>query len=151
MQRKDHTLDIGIVGQLSPKIAEAHGLPPQDAVYVAELNLDAVLDWITLGDTIVVKPLPRYPSIVRDLSILVNADLPAERVRDTIRAAAPATLERIGEFDRYQGKGIPEHSYSLSLRLTFRAADRTLTDAEVQQATDKIVAALQSVHGATLR
>jgi phenylalanyl-tRNA synthetase beta chain len=151
VQRKDHALDIGIVGQVSPKIADAHGLPPQDAVYVAELNLDAVLDWIALGDTIVVKPLPRYPSIVRDLSILVNADLPAERVRDTIRAAAPATLERIGEFDRYQGKGIPEHSYSLSLRLTFRAADRTLTDAEVQQATDKIVAALQSVHGATLR
>jgi phenylalanyl-tRNA synthetase beta chain len=143
--------DIGAVGQVAPEIAEAHGLPPQDVIYVAELNLDVVLDWITLGDAIVVKSLPRYPSVVRDLSILVNADLPAARVRDTIRAAAPATLERIGEFDRYQGKGIPEHSYSLSLRLTFRAPDRTLTDAEVQQATDKIVAALASVHGAALR
>jgi phenylalanyl-tRNA synthetase beta chain len=147
----DMLCDIGVVGQIAPRIAEAHGLPPQDALYVAELNLDAALDWITLGDAIVVKSLPRYPSVVRDLSILVNADLPAARVRDTIRAAAPATLERIGEFDRYQGKGIPEHSYSLSLRLTFRAADRTLTDAEVQQATDKIVAALASVHGAALR
>jgi phenylalanyl-tRNA synthetase beta chain len=143
--------EIGIVGQLAPKIAEQHDLPPQDAVFVAELNLDAVADWITLGDTIAATPLPRYPSIVRDLSILVNADLPAARVRDTIRAAAPATLERIGEFDRYQGKGIPEHSYSLSLRLTFRAPDRTLTDAEVQQATEKIIATLASVHGATLR
>ncbi len=147
-----HTLrDIGIVGQIAPRIAEAHGLPARDAVYVAELNLDAVLDWITLADAISVKPLPVYPSVVRDLSILLNADLPAARVRDTIRAAAPATLERIGEFDRYQGKGIPEHSYSLSLRLTFRAPDRTLTDAEVQQATDKIIAALASVYGAVLR
>src|SRR5262249_19483501 len=147
-----HSLcEVGVVGLVAPKIAEAHGLPPQDAVFVAELNLDAVADWITLGDAIQVKPLPRYPSIVRDLSILVNADLPAARVRDTIRAAAPATLERIGEFDRYQGKGIPDHAYSLSLRLTFRAADRTLTDAEVQQATDTIVDALKSVHGATLR
>jgi phenylalanyl-tRNA synthetase beta chain len=143
--------EIGIVGQLAPKIAEQHGLPPQDVLFVAELNLDAVADWITLGDAIAAKPLPRYPSIVRDLSILVNADLPAARVRDTIRAAAPATLERIGEFDRYQGKGIPEHAYSLSLRLTFRAPDRTLTDAEVQQATEKIIAMLASVHGATLR
>jgi phenylalanyl-tRNA synthetase beta chain len=143
--------EIGMVGQLAPKVAEQHGLPPQDAVFVAELNLDAVADWIALGDTIAARPLPRYPSIVRDLSILVNADLPAARVRDTIRAAAPATLERIGEFDRYQGKGIPEHSYSLSLRLTFRAPDRTLTDAEVQQATEKIIATLASVHGATLR
>jgi phenylalanyl-tRNA synthetase beta chain len=110
-----------------------------------------VIDWIDLGDAIAATPPPRYPSVVRDLSILVNADLPAARVRDTIRAAAPATLERIGEFDRYQGKGIPEHSYSLSLRLTFRAPDRTLTDAEVQQATDKIVEALATVHGAALR
>jgi phenylalanyl-tRNA synthetase beta chain len=143
--------DIGVAGQIAPRIAEAHGLPARDAVYVAELNLDAVLDWITLGDAITVRPLPVYPSVVRDLSILVNADLPAARVRDTIRAAAPATLERIGEFDRYQGKGIPEHSYSLSLRLTFRAPDRTLTDAEVQQATEKIIATLASVHGAVLR
>jgi phenylalanyl-tRNA synthetase beta chain len=147
-----HTLrDIGIVGQLAPKTADAHGLPAQDAIFVAELNLDAVLDWITLGDAIVVKPLNPYPSIVRDLSILVNADLPAARVRDTIRAAAPATLERIGEFDRYQGKGVPEHACSLSLRLTFRAPDRTLTDAEVQQAMDTILARLASVHGATQR
>jgi len=145
------TREIGIVGQLTPQAAESRGLPAQDPVYIAELNLDAVLDWIALGDAITVTPLPRYPSVVRDLSILVNADLPAARVRDTIRAAAPATLERVVEFDRYQGKGIPEHSYSLSLRLTFRAPDRTLTDAEVQQATDKIVATLTSVHGATLR
>jgi len=145
------TRDIGIVGQLTPEIVEARGLPGHEPVFVAELDLDAVLDWTSLGDRFVTRPLPRHPSSVRDLSISVAADLPAGAVRDTIRAAAPAFLERIAEFDRYQGKGVAEGRCSLSLRLTFRAADRTLTDAEVQQAVDAIVAALAAAHGATLR
>jgi phenylalanyl-tRNA synthetase beta chain len=57
----------------------------------------------------------------------------------------------VREFDRYQGKGMPDGRVSLSLRLTFRAADRTLTDAEVQQAVDAIVEALAREHGAVLR
>jgi phenylalanyl-tRNA synthetase beta chain len=57
----------------------------------------------------------------------------------------------VREFDRYQGKGVPEGSTSLSLRLTFRDAERTLTDAEVQQAMDTIVGALAASHGAVLR
>jgi phenylalanyl-tRNA synthetase beta chain len=85
------------------------------------------------------------------VSILVDAMLPSETVRATIRRAAPDTLIRVREFDRYQGKGIPEGRVSLSLRLTFRSSDRTLTDAEVQAATDAIVAALRDAHGAVQR
>ena len=55
------------------------------------------------------------------------------------------------DFDRCQGKSLPDGKVSLSLRLTFRAAERTLTDAEVQNATDAILAALAAAHGATLR
>ena len=88
---------------------------------------------------------------MRDISILVDEGLPAERVRGTIRAAAPETLVRIDEFDRYKGKGIPEGRYSLSLRLTFRSPDRTLTDAEVQQAMDQVLDALVREHGAVQR
>ena len=54
-------------------------------------------------------------------------------------------------FDRYTGKGVPDGRVSLSLRLTFQAADRTLTDAEVQQSVETIVAALVREHGAALR
>ena len=54
-------------------------------------------------------------------------------------------------FDRYQGKGVPEGAVSLSVRLTFQAADRTLTDAEVQQSFDTILAALVREHGAVQR
>jgi len=57
----------------------------------------------------------------------------------------------VREFDRYQGKGVPEGKVSLALRLTFRAADRTLTDGEVQAAMDAVLAALVSEHGAVQR
>ena len=57
----------------------------------------------------------------------------------------------VHEFDRYEGQGIPAGRLSLAFRLTFRAADRTLTDSEVQRAMDAIVAALESAHQAALR
>jgi phenylalanyl-tRNA synthetase beta chain len=98
-----------------------------------------------------VSSLPRYPSIVRDISMLVDDTLPAAAVRGTIRSAAPSTLASIAEFDRYQGKGVPEGRVSLSLRLTFRAPDRTLTDDEADAATDTIVQALRSTHDAERR
>jgi phenylalanyl-tRNA synthetase beta chain len=98
-----------------------------------------------------VTALPRQPAMIRDLSFFIDAGLPAAAVRGTIRANAPATLVEVREFDRYEGKGVPEGRVSLSIRLTFRDPDRTLTDAEVQQAVDAIVKALTTAHGATLR
>jgi phenylalanyl-tRNA synthetase beta chain len=77
--------------------------------------------------------------------------LPAETVRGTIRAAAPETLVSVREFDRYQGKGVPEGRVSLSLRLTFRSLERTLTDAEVETAMKKILDALKDAHSVIQR
>jgi phenylalanyl-tRNA synthetase beta chain len=141
---------VGVVGQLAPAIADAHGLPSNDAVYVAEIDLDAA-DAIAPKEEGRVEPLPRYPSVTRDISILVDAALPAESVRATIRDAAPAILVQVREFDRYQGKGVPEGQVSLSLRLTFRASDRTLTDSEIQIVMDGILAALKERHAAQQR
>ena len=75
----------------------------------------------------------------------------AASVRGTIRSAAPATLVHTMEFDRYKGKGVPEDRVSLSLRLTFRSAERTLTDAEVDAAMERVVNALADTHGAVRR
>jgi phenylalanyl-tRNA synthetase beta chain len=75
----------------------------------------------------------------------------AAAVRHTVREAAPSTLVHVREFDRYQGKGVPDGKISLSLRFTFRASDRTLTDAEVQSAMDALVAALRDRHAAIQR
>jgi phenylalanyl-tRNA synthetase beta chain len=141
---------VGSVGALAANVVEAHGLPGSDPVFVAELDLDA-LERVAAGATLRVEPLPRYPSVTRDISMLVDDTLAAADIRGTIRDAAPATLVRVAEFDRYQGKGIPETKVSLSLRLTFRSSDRTLTDAEVQAAMDSVIAALKDRHEAVQR
>ena len=141
---------VGILGRLAPAIADAHGLPEHDPVYVAEIDLD-VVERVAPRAGIRVEPLPRYPSVTRDVALLVDETLPAATLRDTIRSAGPATLVRVREFDRYQGKGMPEGKISLALRLTFRSPDRTLTDAEVQAAMDAIVGALKNTHGAVQR
>jgi phenylalanyl-tRNA synthetase beta chain len=141
---------VGYIGLLSPAVAEQHGLSAADAVYAVELDLDAT-EAVVAEHTIRVEPLPRFPSVARDISILVDEALRAAEVRQTIREAAPATMVRVREFDRYQGKGVPEGKVSLALRLTFRSPDRTLTDTEVQKAMDDVVAALQTRHNAVQR
>jgi len=144
---------LGLVGQLLPAVADLRGLPRQDAVFVAELDLDA-LERARVAKSDATRPLPRFPFVVRDVSIVVSDALPAEIIRGTIQAAGPALaapLVAIRVFDRYQGKGVPDGSVSLSLRLTFQAADRTLTDAEVQRSFETILAALVREHQAVQR
>ena len=145
----DETRVLGKVGQLDPGFASARGLTGSDAVYVAELDLRP-LTTDTL-DHVQATPVPRYPSITRDLSVEIDDALPAARVRDTIRAAAGPALVSVKEIDRYQGTGIAAGAVSVSVRLTFRAPDRTLNDSEVQSATDEVVSALAHVHQAKLR
>ncbi|HUQ86366.1 MAG TPA: phenylalanine--tRNA ligase subunit beta [Vicinamibacterales bacterium] len=141
---------IGMFGQLAPAIAAARDLPAADEIYIGELDLDA-LSATAPAETLRAATLPRYPSVVRDLSILVADTLSAETVRGTIRSAAPQTLVGALEFDRYQGKGIPEGKISLSYRLTFQSPERTLTDDEVGVAMAKVIAALKQAHSAEQR
>jgi phenylalanyl-tRNA synthetase beta chain len=140
----------GWVGEIAPAVLQARGVPPGTIVYGGEIDLDALAD-ARIAGTRPIDPLPKYPSIVRDLSLVIDQRLPAADVRGTIRAHAPATLVSVREFDRYQGKGVPDGQVSLSVRLTFRDPDRTLTDTEVQRAIEAIVAALAREHQATLR
>jgi phenylalanyl-tRNA synthetase beta chain len=142
--------EAGVLGQIMPAIAEARGFPPGEALWAFELDADA-LGSAERGDSLRAESLPRFPSIVRDRSILVDAALPAASVRGTIRSAAPATLVHVIEFDRYRGKGVPEGRVSLSLRLTFRSPERTLTDAEIDAAMERIDGALAEAHGAVRR
>jgi phenylalanyl-tRNA synthetase beta chain len=141
---------IGALGQLLPSLAEARGMPAGEEVYVVELDMDALAACAPARE-LRAESLPKYPAIARDLSILVGEALPAAAVRGTIRSAAPEFLESIVEFDRYQGKGIPDGSVSLSVRLTFRSAARTLTDQEVEAAMTTIVTALEREHAAQRR
>jgi phenylalanyl-tRNA synthetase beta chain len=141
---------VGVVGLLVASESEKRGLPGGDEIYVTELDLDA-LDHQASGADTQARPLPRFPSIVRDISIVIDERLRSGQVRATIQRIAPDTLVSLAEFDRYKGQGIPEGRYSLSLRLTFRASDRTLTDADVQGAMERIMEALVRDHQAVQR
>lgn len=139
-----------MLGQIAPSLLDARGFPSNDALYAFELDVDAIAS-LQNGDDLRAASLPRFPSVVRDLSVLVDSTLPAAAVRGTIRSSAPPTLVDAIEFDRYLGKGVPDGRVSLSLRLTFRSSERTLTDAEVDAAMTGIVDALAARHGATRR
>jgi phenylalanyl-tRNA synthetase beta chain len=149
-RRDGVSVPFAVIGQLLPSIADSRGFPGVEEIFVAELDLQALFS-LAAGDELRAESLPRHPAIVRDVSILVSDGLPAATVRGTIRSSAPPTLVSIVEFDRYTGKGVPAGQVSLSLRLTFRAADRTLTDDEVQTAMETIVAALKRDLGAEQR
>jgi phenylalanyl-tRNA synthetase beta chain len=146
----DDEATVGVAGELDPRLAAARGLSHPGAIVAGEIAVDRLAALAGARAT-AMQPLARHPSIVRDLAILVSDRLPAADVRGTIRAHAPATLVAIREFDRYQGTGVPDGQVSLALRLTFRDAERTLTDADVQRAVEAIVAALERAHGAVLR
>ena len=140
---------LGEAGQLDPAFAATRGMTGLDPVYVAELDLRP----LHLGafDRLRAAPVPRYPSITRDISVEVDEALPAAQVRGTIRAAAGPTLVEVVEVDRYTGSGVAAGAVSLSVRLTFRAPDRTLTDTEVQRSTDTVLQALTETHHARQR
>jgi phenylalanyl-tRNA synthetase beta chain len=139
---------LGITGQLAPAVAGKFGIPETLPVYVAELNLETLF---ALPGPVRVSALPKFPSVVRDLSILVDDSVSAASMRQTIDDLQIAILEGRREFDRYHGKGIPDGRVSLSFRLTFRSPERTLTDTEVQTAVDSVLRALTERHGATQR
>ncbi len=141
---------VGVLGQIVPALLEARDLPAGEAAYALEFDLDALAAHAPAQVTLA-RTLPRHPSVVRDLALLVDDILSAATVRDTIRAASPPILVDVREFDRYQGAGIAAGKVSLAMRLTFQAADRTLTDAEVQAAVEGILAALTAQLGARQR
>jgi len=139
-----------VIGQIAPSLLDARGFPSAEELWAFELDVDALAELQSTGD-LRAESLPRFPSVVRDLSVLVDSSLPAAAVRGTIRSAAPSLLAHAIEFDRYRGKGVPDGRVSLSLRLTFRSPERTLTDVEVDEAMTRIVDALASAHGAVRR
>ncbi|HET9360207.1 MAG TPA: phenylalanine--tRNA ligase subunit beta [Vicinamibacterales bacterium] len=140
---------VGVAGRLAPDVGELLGLPAEVPAFVGELVLDTLSGF--RRSSIKASAPPRLPSVDRDISILVSDTMTARSVRDTVHGLAIPTLASLQEFDRYSGKGIPEGKISLSLRLTFRAPDRTLTDQEVQKAMDSVLKALEDQHGAVQR
>ncbi|HEU0052641.1 MAG TPA: hypothetical protein VFQ39_05665, partial [Longimicrobium sp.] len=119
-----------------------------DAVLVLEARLPtAAVD----RRAIAYRPLPTQPASERDLALLAPYAVLATELEETIRSAAGELLEAVFPFDLYEGKGLPEGTRSVAWRLRFRAADRTLTDAEVDASVDRALRALEERHGVRRR
>lgn len=121
---------VGVVGELHPTVSAEADLPGR--VYVAELDLDAVL--ASAGQRITAESLSSYPAATQDVSLVVDAKVTAGEVADALRAGAGELLESLRLVDDYRGQGVPEGQKSLTYALRFRAEDRTLTQAEATDA-----------------
>lgn len=139
---------IGTVAQVSPDIAE--DLDLDDDVFVAELNLDALLDVAAPNARRVYEPVSRFPVVDRDLAVVVAEAQPVGPLVDAIREAGAPLLQEIGVFDIYTGENVGSEQKSVAFTLTF-GANRTLTDAEVDTKIDAAVKALARSFGAELR
>ncbi|MFC0338566.1 phenylalanyl-tRNA synthetase beta subunit [Kushneria avicenniae] len=136
---------VGWVGALHPAVRERFGIKPD--VYVFELELSALQQ----GRLAAFTPLSRYPEVRRDLALLVDEQLPVQSLLDAVHEQAGEALTDLRLFDVYQGAGVEEGRKSVALGLTWQHHSRTLTDLEIHQAIDNIVAVSSERFGALLR
>jgi phenylalanyl-tRNA synthetase beta chain len=138
---------VGEFGQLSPVLAKKYDL--RDAVLLAELNLDLLLARRNPAKSF--KPLPAFPAIRRDVAMIVPEATTHDAVLQVVKQTKPANLEAVELFDVFRGKNVPEGQKSQAYAFTYRAADKTLTDAEANAAHTKIVEAFKAQLQATVR
>lgn len=138
---------IGYLGEMHPDVAEKKGIKTR--VYLAELNLDRMME--IRSEELIVKELPKYPAIDRDLAVIVDETQPVGPLLADIRQSAGPLLETVEVFDIYQGEQVGEGKKSVAFSLLFRSMERTLTDKEVNSRFNKILRTLERNYGAQLR
>jgi phenylalanyl-tRNA synthetase beta chain len=138
---------IGHAGELHPSVCEAFGLPGRTCA--AEFDLDALVAAAPTGGE--VAAISSFPVAKEDVALIVDTDVPAASVERELRAGAGPLCESVRLFDVYSGPQIGQGKKSLAFALRFRAAERTLTDAEAAAARNDAVAAAAMAFGAVQR
>jgi len=138
---------LGYMGQVHPLVAQNYDIDCE--VYCAEINFTALFALRLPEPTY--TPLPKFPSVSRDLAIICDEATTVANVEDVIAASAGKLLRKIQLFDIYRGTGIPENKKSMAFSLELRADDRTLTDTDSEQVINKVLTALKEKLGAVLR
>ena len=133
---------IGIMGKVHPKKAE-------NDVFVLEINLDKLLEKKT--GKMKYKEISKYPSVKKDLSMVVKKERASEQIEKQIKKSAGALLTDVKVFDIYTGSNIEKDKKSMTYSLTFGAKDKTLTDEEINSILEKIILDLEKIIGAELR
>jgi len=140
-------LPLGELGQLLPALAKKYDL--RDAVFLAEFNLDVLLAKRNAAKSF--KTLPQFPASRRDVAMIVPETVTHEAVLQSVKQAKAANLESVELFDVFRGKHVPEGRKSLAYAFTYRAADKTLTEAEVNLAHEKIISVFKAQLQAAFR
>ena len=140
-------VELGYIGQIHPLVAQNYGMDVD--VYCAEISFTKLMG-LRLPD-VTYTPLPKYQGVNRDLSLICDESVTVAQVEDVITAAGGKLLRSVKLFDIYRGKGVAEGKKSMAFSLELRADDRTLTDADSEGVTAKVLAALSEKLGATLR
>ncbi len=140
-------VDVGYIGQIHPLVAKNYGIDSE--LYCAEINFTDLMAQQLPEPTY--TPLPKYPAVFRDLSMVCNEEITVAQITDCIESSAGKLLRDVRLFDIYRGVGVPEGKKSMAFSLELRADDRTLTDADSEQVVSKVLDALKSKLDITLR
>jgi phenylalanyl-tRNA synthetase beta chain len=138
---------LGTLGELHPRVAKALDLPK--GVQLFELDFEALVQVAHLVPRL--RPLSRFPAVLRDLAVVVPESKPTEDIRAVIREVGGPLVEEVLVFDVYTGAPLPAGRKNVAFALRYRAPDRTLRDEEVQAAHAHIVEEVNRRLGAELR
>jgi phenylalanyl-tRNA synthetase beta chain len=137
--------EIGVVGELHPRWVQKYDLATAPVVF--ELDRDALLG----AQVPVYQELSNQPLVIRDLAIVVDREHSLQAILDTFKAQAPDIVRDVRLFDLYAGKGVEDGKKSLAFRIVMQDTQKTLQDAEVDEAMQKLLTVLGSEFGARLR
>jgi phenylalanyl-tRNA synthetase beta chain len=138
--------EVAIFGELHPDYAADYKF--RNRLYLAEIDVELLLE---SPKRRAIRPLPKFPSIRRDLSLILNRRTRYADVEQVIRALHIPELVRIEPFDRMESGPFPEWKYALAIALTYQSPGRTLTDAEVDDFDRAVLNSLRLQLGAELR
>jgi len=140
--------DCGFIGELHPDLRERLGIPKR--LYIAELDLDALTRKFRKTRK-TFTPLPKFPSVRRDIALIVDEEMPASIILEEITKLDSKLIEDADVFDVFTGGHVEKGKKSVAVSLHLRAQDKTLTDEEINKVQDKTIKKLQLALGADLR
>lgn len=138
---------VGQVGSVGKSLLSKFEI--EEDVFIAELNLDLLLGFLSLKRTF--RPLPKYPFVARDIAFRINENITGEELEREIRAAGTSLLTKVELFDVYRGDRVQSGEKSLAFALEFLSEDHTLTQEEVDRIMENIVKGVSRNLGGTLR
>jgi phenylalanyl-tRNA synthetase beta chain len=138
---------LGVLGELHPRVLGHYEI--QGKAYLFELDFDQLVKWAGEGKRF--QPLPKFPAVYRDLSMVADDVLEVEKVSEAIWSFRQPFIDEVKLFDVYRGAPIPEGKKGISYRIRYQASDRTLTDEEVNRYHEKVIFQLMEIFRAELR